>query len=75
MNGWVNPASFMRKREEGFLVIKRILIALCVFIVMFLLGSALVGADVILPTVGALIWLLGIVGAVIAFIRTKPKAN
>lgn len=56
-------------------MIKRILIALCVFIVMFLLGSALVGADVILPTVGALIWLLGIVGAVIAFIRTKPKAN
>ena len=52
-------------------MIKRIAIAIIVFLVVFLLASALVGADVISATFGLVLWLIGLAAAIGAFVKTK----
>ena len=49
-------------------MIKRIAIAIIVFLVVFLLASALVGADVISATFGLVLWLIGLAAAIGAFV-------
>ena len=56
-------------------MIKRIAIAIIVFLVVFLLASALVGADVISTTFGLVLWLIGLAAAIGAFVKTKPRGN
>ena len=56
-------------------MIKRIAIAIIVFLVVFLLASALVGADVISATFGLVLWLIGLAAAIGAFVKTKPRGN
>ena len=56
-------------------MIKRIAIAIIFFLVVFLLASALVGADVISATFGLVLWLIGLAAAIGAFVKTKPRGN
>lgn len=54
-------------------IIVRLLLSLTVAIFVALLGSALVGYDVISAELGLLVWFIGFALAILVFIRTKPK--
>jgi len=56
-------------------VLKRILVFLYVLVAAIILGSALVGLDIISANAGLVVWLLGVIGAIIAFVKSKPKSN
>ncbi len=52
---------------------KRIAKAVAVVVAMVILGSALVGFDIIPAEAGLGVWVVGIIAGVVVFLKDKPK--